>query len=310
LRVVFMGTPDFAVPPLSALARAGHEVALVVTQPDRPKGRGRKLSPPPVKVRAGELGLTVYQPERIKRPEAVEIVAAARPELIVVAAYGQILPHAVLGIPSLGSINVHASLLPKYRGAAPINRAIIDGETVTGVTIMLMDEGMDTGDMLMAREEVILPDDTAGSLTERLSVLGAGLLLEAIDGIEAGRVKPVRQDNDKATYAPMLRKEMGCLDWTKTAAGIERLVRGLSPWPGAYTVRSGETIKVLGARVYGDVPFEGVPGEVVDVNANGIKVMTGGGVLIITELQAGGGRRMRASEYLAGHKVLRGERFG
>lgn len=307
---MFMGTPDFAVPPLSALAMAGHEVALVVTQPDRPKGRGRKLSPPPVKVKALELGLPVYQPERIKRPEALEAVANALPEVIVVAAFGQILPKSVLDIPPSGCINVHASLLPKYRGAAPINWAIINGETVTGITIMQMDEGMDTGDMLMTSEERILPEDTAGSLTERLSVQGAGLLAQAMDGLRAGRLKPVRQESDKATYAPILKKEMGRLDWTKTADAIERLIRGLSPWPGAYTHRNGETIKVLGAKVYTDTPFEGAPGEVVDVNANGIKVMTGGGVLVIMELQAGGGRRMRARDFLSGHKVMRGERFG
>jgi len=307
---VFMGTPDFAVPVLSALVDAGHEVALVVTQPDKPKGRGRKLAPPPVKVKAEEYGIPVYQPERIKRPEAVEALSAARPDVIVVAAYGQILPKSVLDIPSMGCINVHASLLPKYRGAAPINWAIMNGETVTGVTIMRMDVGMDTGDMLMKKEETVRPDDTAGSLTERLSVLGAGLLIQALGEIGAGRIGPEKQNESEATYAPMLKKETGLVDWTKPADAIERQVRGLSPWPGAYTARLGETVKLWGAKVYGERIFEGEPGSVVDVNGNGIKVMTGDGVLVITELQAGSGRRMTVKDYLAGHKVARGERFG
>ena len=309
MRTVFMGTPGFAVPSLSALAEAGHEVVLVVTRPDRPRGRGLKPAPPPVKARALELGLPVIQPERIRAPEAVEAIAAAGPEAAVVAAFGQMLPRSVLDVPPLGCINVHASLLPRYRGAAPINWAIINGETTTGVTIMRMDEGMDAGLILLAGEEPIRPDDTAGSLAARLSMLGAGLLIQALGDIQAGRSRPVAQESSKATYAPMLRKGAGHIGWTKDAVEIERLVRGLDPWPGAYFLRGGETVKVWRARVYGETLFEGGPGEVVDVNRGGIKVMTGGGVLVVTELQRAGGRRMGAREFLAGHRVSKGERF-
>ena len=309
MRVVFMGTPEFAVPSLSALAGAGHEVVLVITQPDRPKGRGKKMTPPPVKVRAEELGIPVFQPERIKRPEAVEEIVKAAPELIVVAAFGQILPKSVLDIPPMGCLNVHASILPKYRGAAPINWAIINGEAVTGVTIMRMDVGMDTGDMLLVAEEPIHPDDTAGSLTGRLSTLGAGLIVKAIEELAAGRLTGTKQDDDKATYAPLLKKDTGRIDWTKQAAGIERLIRGLDPWPGAYTTLGGETLKVWRASVYDAVPFNGEPGDVLETNKNGIKVMTGDGVLVLKELQGQGGRRMAAHEYLAGHRVEKGERL-
>jgi len=304
-----MGTPAFAVPSLGALVDGGHEVALVVTQPDRPKGRGRKLAKSAVKLRAEELGLPVYQPEKVKAPDAVQRIADVRPDLIVVAAFGQILPKSVLDIPAKGCINVHASLLPKYRGAAPINWAIINGESVTGVTIMRMDVGMDTGDMLLKVEEPIGPDDTAGSLTGRMSVLGAGLLTKALGELEAGMITPVKQDADMATYAPMLKKEMGRIDWTKSADELSRLVRGLDPWPGAYTALGSDTLKVWSAAVYDEVSFSGVPGEIVDVNKNGIKVMTGSGVLVIKELQAEGGRRMSVSDFLAGHAIVKEDRL-
>lgn len=303
-----MGTPAFAVPSIEALARAGHDIALVVTQPDRPKGRGRKLEQPPVKVRANELGIPVFQPERIRKPEAVEAVAAARPDVIVVAAFGQILPKAVLDIPPKGCINIHASILPGYRGAAPINWAIIRGEQKTGVTIMKMDIGMDTGDMLMVEEEPIRPDDTAGTLTGRLSGLGAEMIVKALAELEAGRLKGIPQDNGKATYAPMLKKEMGLIDWSKPAAEIERLVRGLDPWPGAYTMRGGETLKVWSAAA--GAGRNSVPGEVAGAGREGITVCSGDGALVIKEVQAAGGRRMPVFEYLAGHKVTKGERLG
>jgi len=309
LRIVFMGTPEFAVPTLNALADAGHEIAVVVTQPDRPKGRGRKLTPSPVKVRAEELGLAVYQPVKIRQQEAVEELAKARPEIMVVAAFGQILPKSVLDIPPRGCLNVHASLLPKYRGAAPVNWAIINGEELTGVTIMRMDVGLDTGDMLLKEETRIAADDTTGSLLARLSGIGGRLVVKAIADIEAGRIVPVKQDDSASTYAPMLKKEMGLIDWTKPARETERLVRGLDPWPGAYTTKEGETVRVWGAHVYGHEGYDGAPGEVVDVNRTGIKVMTGDGVLVITEVQAGGGRRMTVSDFLSGHKILKGKRL-
>lgn len=309
MRIVFMGTPAFAVPVLSALHEAGHEIALVISQPDRPRGRGRKLEPTPVKQKALDLGLNVFQPDKISRPEAIEAVTGASPELAVVAAFGQILPKAVLDIPPRGCLNTHASLLPSYRGAAPINWAIINGEVKTGVTIMQMDVGMDTGDMLLKAEEPIRPDDTAGSLTGRLSKIGAELIVKAIEELEAGRLTPVRQDQALATYAPLLKKEMGLVDWNKPAPEIERLMRGLDPWPGAYTSRGGDVLKLWKAGVAG-MDTDGEAGTVVESNREGIFVNTGCGVLVIKELQGPGGRRMTASEYLAGHKILKGERLG
>jgi methionyl-tRNA formyltransferase len=336
LRLVFMGTPSFAVPALEALASAGHDIALVVTRPDRPSGRGRKVAPPPVKVRALELGFKVFQPERVKAPEAVKALAETAPDVFVVAAYGQILPKQVLEIPPKGCYNVHASLLPAYRGAAPINWAIIRGERVTGVTIMRMDEGMDTGDMLMKEEEPIFPVDTAGSLTARLARLGADMIVRALDDLERGRLRPVKQDSALASYAPMLKKQTGLIDWARPAAEIERLVRGLDPWPGAYTTLHGEVIKVWKAEVKDNTPTlpsplkgEGLnspplrggdkeeggdmltkPGVIISAGKDGIAVATGEGVLVIKEVQHGGGRRMAAYEYLAGHKIEKGAKLG
>jgi methionyl-tRNA formyltransferase len=310
LRIVFMGTPGFAVPSLEALAGAGHDITLVVTQPDRPSGRGRKLSPPPVKLKAAELGIDVYQPERVKRPEAVERLAAERPDVIVVAAFGQILPKSVLDIPPKGCLNVHASILPRYRGAAPINWAIIRGENMTGVTIMQMDVGMDTGGMLMLEEEHIRPDDTAGTLTERLAGLGAKMVVEALERLDKRGLQPVSQDESKATYAPMLKKEIGRINWGLTAAEIERLVRGLDPWPGAYTTYDGEQLRIWRASAGDTGDNTGEPGEVLKAGREGISVATGGGVLLIIELQGPGGRRMPARDYLAGHRIAVGERLG
>ena len=306
MRLVYMGTPEFAVPPLSTLAEAGHEIVLVVSRPDRPKGRGLKLVPPPVKVRALELGLEVFQPEKIKLPESVGRIKDARPDAVVVAAYGQILPTTVLDIPALGCYNVHASLLPGYRGAAPINWCIINGETVTGVTIIRMDPGMDTGDMLLKADEPVLPADTAGSLTKRLSSLGAGLIVRALDNLSG--LSHEEQDNDKATYAPMLKKETGRIDWTRPAVDIERLVRGLDPWPGAYSERGADRIKIWGAKALPDETSM-MPGTVAGSGRDGITVAAGTGALLVTELQGPGGRRMSARDYLAGHKMKTGEGF-
>lgn len=304
-----MGTPQFAVPALDALVAAGHEIALVVTQPDRPKGRGRKLTPSAVKLRAEVLGIPVYQPLKVRTPDAVETLTNAAPDIMVVAAFGQILPKTVLDIPRYGCLNIHASLLPKYRGAAPINWAIIRGEETTGVTIMQMDVGLDTGDMLLAEETPIGPEDTAGSLFARLAEMGGRLVVKAIDEIEKGGAVPVKQDGSIATLSPMLKKEMGAIDWSRPAVEIWRLVRGLDPWPGAFTARGGGTLRVWGAHVYNLGLYDAEPGAVVDVNKTGIKVMTGDGVLVITEVQAEGGRRMSVSDYLAGHKVEKGERL-
>ncbi len=327
-----MGTPGFAVPALDALVKAGHEIPLVVTQPDRPKGRSKKPVPPPVKELAESLNLPVFQPERVKKPEAIEKIRKCGPDALVVAAFGQILPKAILDIPRLGCFNIHASLLPAYRGAAPINRAIINGDERTGITIMLMDEGMDTGAILMAGEEPILPDDTAGTLTERLSRIGAGLIVKTLEEFGAGRLKPVPQDDTRATCAPILKKETGKIDWTKTARGIERMVRGLDPWPGAYTYRAGKMLRIWKAGVSPSPrpsPIKGegetsLPsphsgrgwrttpgeGEIISADKGGIVVAAGEGAVVIHELQPEGGRRMKASEYLAGHKISPGERLG
>jgi methionyl-tRNA formyltransferase len=309
LRIVFMGTPQFAVPVLEALVKAKHEVRLVVTQPDRPKGRSGKPLPPPVKALAEALSLPVFQPEKVRRPEAIEEIRKADPDATVVAAFGQILPKALLDIPRLGNFNVHASLLPKYRGAAPINWAIVNGEAETGVTIMLMDEGMDTGAMLATAGEPILPEDTAGTLTAKLSRVGAELIVKALAEFEAGLLTPVSQDNSRATYAPILKKGMGKIDWAKPAAGIERTVRGLAPWPGAFTSLSGKMLHVWRARV-APAKDPSPAGTVISAGKDGIAVATGEAALVIEELQPEGGRRMKASEYLAGHKIAPGEILG
>ena len=310
MRLVFMGTPAFAVPSLTALAGAGHDIALVVTQPDRPKGRGMKLVPSPVKQEAERLGLPVFQPIKVRAPEAVSVISGARPDAIVVAAFGQILPKSVLDIPQKGCFNVHASLLPRYRGAAPINWAIINGDGVTGITIMRMDEGLDTGDMLLMEEEPILPTDTAGTLGARLSAIGARMAVAVLSMLAAGTVKGVKQDGALSTYAPMLKKDMGLIDWTRPAEYIERIVRGLDPWPGAFTVMRGGTLKVWGVAVASAHGSPGRPGEVISAGAEGIVVSAGDGAVALREIQPAGKRRMAAREFLAGHAVAAGERIG
>ncbi len=316
-----MGTPGFAAPALRALVEAGHEVRLVVTQPDRPKGRSGKPVPPPVKELAESLNLPVFQPERVRKPEAIEEIRKTSPDALVVAAFGQIFPKALLDVPRLGCFNIHASLLPAYRGAAPINWAIINGEEKTGITIMLMDEGMDTGAILTAEETPILPEDTAGTLTERLSGIGAGLVVKALAGFEAGRITPARQDDSRATFAPILKKETGRIDWTKTARGIESMVRGLDPWPGAYTYLAGKMLRIwkaeilpspTGGRGWRAAPGEGeiFPGEIISAGKDGIVASAGEGAVVLEEIQPEGGRRMKAREYLAGHKISPGERLG
>jgi methionyl-tRNA formyltransferase len=312
LKIVFMGTPQFAVPVLEALVKAGHEVRLVVTQPDRPKGRSGKPVPPPVKALAEALGLPVFQPEKVRRPEAIEEIRKADPDAMVVAAFGQILPKALLEIPRLGNFNVHASLLPKYRGAAPVNWAIVNGEAETGVTIMLMDEGLDTGAMLTTAVEPILPEDTAETLTAKLSRVGAELIVKALAEFEAGMLKPVSQDNSQATYAPILKKGLGKIDWAKPAREIERTVRGLDPWPGSFTYLAGKMLHIWKAKVAPTRLLEppSPAGKVISADKGGIIVAAGEGALIIEEIQPEGGRRMKAYEYLAGHKIASGEILG
>ena len=244
MRIVYMGTPPFAVPPLQSLISAGHEIVGVVTRIDKPAGRGKVLTPPAVKVAAGRSGVPVFQPKRVREPESVAAIGAMGPDVIVVAAYGQILPRELLALPKYGCVNIHASLLPAYRGAAPINWAVINGETRTGITIMQMDEGMDTGGILAQESIPIDPRDTAGTLTEKLSQIGSRLIVDSLSRIESGKISPVPQDPGKATLAPLLKKEDGLINWGLTAAAIHDRVRGLTPWPGAFSFLDGAMVKV------------------------------------------------------------------
>ncbi len=308
-----MGTPAFAVPSLCALAETD-SVTRAVTKPDRPAGRGRALSPPPVKVEAQARGIPVFQPEKIKVPESVARVAAEAPDLIVVVAYGHILPKSVLDIPKICCINVHASLLPKYRGAAPINWAVARGETATGVTIMRMDPGMDTGPMLHVREIPIGEDDTAETMYPKLADLGAEALAEALAKLRAGTLVETPQDDAGATYAPMLAKEHGIIDWSRPAPEIRNLVRGMAPWPGAAAVHQGKPLKVLSAVLPPEGPpppgpSDGAPGEIVRVGRDGILVACGAGRLLVTHLQPEGGKAMEAWAWAQGRRVAKGERL-
>ena len=312
MKIVFMGTPEFARVSLDALIKSGeHEVVAVVTQPDRPVGRGGKLVFSPVKVCALENGLPCLQPERIKTAESIAELEALNADIFVVAAYGQILPKAVLDMPRYGSVNVHASLLPKYRGAAPIQRAVIDGEEVTGITIMQMDVGLDTGDMLLAKEIAITPDDTGGTLHDKLAVLGAQALLEALREIAAGIQQPKKQDDSLSTYAAMLTKETGRINWNDTSVNIANLVRGLAPRPSAWTMQDGEMFKIHAATACVNQQEAGSPGQVLAADGKrGIIVAAGEGTLCIHELQRQNGKRLKADEFLRGSKLEVGAVFG
>lgn len=303
--MVFMGTAPFSLPTLRVLS-ASEKVAAVVTQPDRPRGRGRKVSPPPVKEFATDLGLPILQPERVKEQDFISLLKELHPELIVVAAFGQILPSAVLEIPPLGCVNVHPSLLPKYRGAAPINWAIIKGETRTGVTTYLMDEGMDTGDILLVQEVEIGRDETAQELGERLAESGTKLLLDTIRGLKEGTLHPIPQDEEGASYAPMLKKDDGLIHWEREAYQIRNQIRGMIPWPIAFTVWGGKRIKIYQGTI-GD--GKGVPGEVISLQ-RAMEVACGERSLLIQELQMEGRRRMRWDEFARGHRLTLGERLG
>lgn len=304
MRILFMGTPDFAVASLAALADAGHEICAVVTQPDRPSGRGYKLAPPAVKTAALERGLQVFQPETLKNEALLPLLEQTRPDAVVVAAYGKLLPQYVLGFPPLGCINVHASLLPKYRGAAPINWAVINGERESGVTIMYMEKGLDTGDMLLAVRTPIADDDTAGTLHDRLAALGADALVHALALLEAGRITPVKQDDSLHTYAPMLSRDDCRLDFRQSAKQVRDRIRGLAPFPGAFMTLDGRQIKVYEAQF---APGVGEPGRVLYADKErGLVVACADGALRLDTLQPQGKRRMAAKEYLAGHPVLPG----
>ena len=308
LRTVFMGTPRFAVPSLVSLAEAV-DVTLVLCNPDRPAGRGRSMASPPVKEEAVRRGIPVYQPEKARHPEAVARIAAEAPDLIVVVAYGHILPKSILDIPRLGCINVHASLLPRYRGAAPINWALVRGETTTGITIMRMDEGMDTGPMLHVREMPIGEEDTAETMFSKLSVLGAEALGEALRKLRDGTLVETPQDPALATYAPLLTKEHGRIDWSRRAGEVRNLVRGMTPWPAATALLGGKALKVLASAVARESGRAGEPGKIVAAGREGISVACGEGVLRLTIVQPEGGKAMDAWAYAQGRRVTAGERL-
>lgn len=304
--MIFLGTPDFAVPSLRMLVEAGAPVRLVVTQPDRPSGRGRKIVSSPVKNLANELGIEVYQPERIRDPRVIEEIRSHGLQCAAVVAYGQIFPRAFLDLFPFGALNVHASLLPRHRGAAPINRAILSGDEVTGTSIMLLDAGMDTGPVLSRMETRIEEDDTFGSLHDRLAGMGAELLLETLRSWVAGRIEPRPQDDSLATDAPPLRKEEFRIDWNLPAKDIINRIRAFDPWPGAYFSFESKRVKCFGARPF-PVSVPGAPGEVTGISENGI-VVTGGDrrALSIGELQMEGQRRMSAGEFARGRAIPAG----
>lgn len=310
MNVVFMGTPDFAASALKRLIRSKNRVLAVVTQPDRPKGRGRKVALSPVKEEALRNHLPCFQPERPRAPEFVEKLRSLKPEAIIVSAYGHIISKNILDIPPCGCINIHASLLPRYRGAAPINWAIIRGETKTGITTMLMDEKMDTGDILMQREVPVSDTCTAGELHDILAPVGAELLIETIEGLESGSVEPVPQDDSEATYAPKLKKEDGLIDWQKSTRGIYDLIRGVDPWPGAYTSLHKKMLKIWRARTENGDETSGRPGEIVEVSEERVVVRTGSGFLSLLEVQSEGGKRLLIKDFIHGHPLDRGTVMG
>ena len=314
-----MGTPDFAVPVLDELKKAGYTVSLVVTQPDRQKGRGKAVAVSPVKACAIKWGIPVFQPEKIKTPEAVSRLREEKADLFVVAAYGQILSEEILNMPVLGCVNVHASLLPKYRGAAPIQWAVINGEKQSGVTLMQMDRGLDTGDILLQEAVELSENETGESLYEKLSGLGGKLMASAIPAIEAGALSRIPQDDSLSCYAKMLKKEMGEVNFNEPAASIERLIRGLNSWPSAYTFWRGKQLKLWEGRVLPETalsPADDLPegkavcGMILEITGDEILVQTGDGILALKEVQLEGKKRMKVHDFLLGNHPVRGEQFG
>lgn len=301
MRVVFMGTPDFAVPVLEALTESKHEVVAVVTQPDKRKGRGKEMQYTPVKTAALNHGIEVYQPAKVKDEEFQNVLRDINADVIVVVAFGQILPPSIIHMPKYGCINVHASLLPKYRGAAPIQWAVIDGEKETGITTMQMDEGLDTGDMMLKEVVPVDEKETGGSLHDKLAACGGKIILETLQKVEDGTVTYTKQDDSKSNYAKMLDKNLGKIDFTKKAVEIERLIRGLNPWPSAYTKLNGKTLKIWDADV-----LEGkneTPGKIVNITKDQIWISTGEGILAVNELQLEGKKRMNTEDFLRGYKM-------
>lgn len=309
LKIMFFGSPQFALPALKALIEGEDKIVGVVTQSDRPKGRGRVISATRVKTFALENGLKVFQPLTAREESFIKKIAEIDPDLLVVVAYGQILPQSLLDIPRFGAINVHASLLPKYRGAAPIQWAIICGERQTGITTIKMEAGLDTGDILVQSKVAIKEDDTAKSLHDRLAEEGSRVLMETISRLKEGSLKPIPQDHSQATYAPVLKREHGVIDWSNEAKIICNWIRGLDPWPGCFATWEGKTIKVFGCTpIEHDAPES--PGEIVEIAPHGLKVTTGKGYVLLKELQLEGSRRMRISEFILGHDITVGEILG
>ena len=306
MRLVFLGTPAFAVPTLEACVAAGHEVVSVLTQPDRPSGRGQQLNAPPVKQSALRLGLPVYQPERVRRPEAVEHLRAQNADAMVVVGYGQIIPQAVIDLAPLGIINVHASLLPKYRGAGPVQWAMVRGETLTGVTTMRINAGLDTGDMLLKSETEIGPEETAPELALRLSIMGAHLLVETLDRI--GEIEPEPQDDAQATYAPLIRKEDGRIDWTQSALAVHNRARGLQPWPGAHTTFRGGALHLWKTRPHLRGTAHGGPGSFITLKPP--VVCCGEGALELIEVQLEGRKRIAGADFVNGQRLTDNESLG
>lgn len=301
MKVVFMGTPDFAVPTLEAIYNNGHDVSLVISQADKAKGRGKKVLFTPVKERALQLGLNVFQPDNINSEESIGIIKKENPDIIVVVAYGQILKEAILNIPKFGCINVHASILPKYRGAAPINWVIINGEKSTGITTMFMEKGLDSGDMLLKKETEIFDDETAGELHDRLMKLGAELLLETVSGLETGSIHRIPQDHHKATYAPMMSKNLGKVNWKEKAINIRNLVRGTQPWPGAFTTYKDTIMKILEVDIVDGFNSE-EPGKVIKVDDEGIYIATLDKCIVIKQVQFPGKKSMPVTDFIRGNE--------
>ncbi|WP_294490569.1 methionyl-tRNA formyltransferase [uncultured Ruminococcus sp.] len=309
MKIVFMGTPDFAVPSIKALYDAGHEIQAVFCQPDKPKGRGYKLVPPPVKVFALDKDIPIYQPKSLKNggEEFIKVIEDFAPDCIVVAAYGKILPKEVLDIPRLGCVNVHGSLLPKYRGAGPIQWAVLNDEKTTGITTMLMGEGLDTGDMLLKSETEIGENETAAELFDRLADMGAELIVETLDKLEKGEITPVPQNEEEATYAPMLTKDLSPIDFSKSARAVHKQICGLSDWPCATTTIGGKRIKVYRSEIVAGSTDKSA-GTVV--NAKDLTVACGDGMVKLTEIQAEGSKRMATADYLRGKPVTEGTVLG
>ena len=307
-RIIFMGTPDFSVPALQGLIDGPDQVVAVVTQPDRPKGRGKKLTPPPVKVLAESVAIPVLQPTKIKTTEFADELRAFHPDLIIVAAYGRILPSSILDLPPLGCINIHGSLLPRHRGAAPIQWAILAGDKEAGVTIMEMDVGMDTGAMLLPASIPVSLSETAGGLFTKLSQLGGTTLLKALDLLRQGKLLPVEQDHSLATEAPPLRKEHGAIDWDKSAWEIHCLIRGMDPWPTAYSFLDGKRFRFFAPELTA-VPCTQAPGSIVKADRNGLLLATGEGTILVREIQPEGKKRMSVEAYLCGQTLEPGQTF-